>query len=546
MNKTIIININGIIFHIEEKAYTLLQNYMVGVQRHFGTSADSNEIVNDIENRIAEMFTERLNEQKAVINIQDVKEVCAQMGNVEDFGIEEDATSDYSDHSNDYKNDKSLFRDASDKVLGGVCSGLGHYFDIESKWIRLIFLVVFFFGGAGLLVYVVLWIAVPKAITRVDKMRMRGEPANLENFKKSFQEEMGDVKRNFSEAGEKMKTSLSKENSFIDSLGRIIVTFVKIIGSIIIVSLSLAIISLSIALLFGNDFWWGERAFDIDFPLYAVDPKFRTLLKTSLLFTVCIPLLTLIFLAIRVVFNRKVMGRTLGFSLLVAWLIAAGTSFYYIINTAIDFKEGATITQERSLLAEPMYQLNLRHANSIQFNENNTLDSTVNTNGLKRTVKHHNNSLNRSSRVYLYIQKAEAGQAPRIIENLTAKGRTFELAAERAESINYHTEQNGKNLWFSDQSIIQKEELFRDQKVSIKIIVPIGTRIIIPQDLRKTINIRGLPSFWDCEATYSANQSPLETEWIMTESGLKCFNSEIETTNSFPTDSVQKDSTVTN
>src|ERR1700751_3380030 len=86
MNKTIIININGIVFHIEEDAYEILKNYMTDVKRHFMNSADSVEITTDIENRIAEMFNELLaRENKQVIVEQDVRSVIEQMGTVEDF-----------------------------------------------------------------------------------------------------------------------------------------------------------------------------------------------------------------------------------------------------------------------------------------------------------------------------------------------------------------------------------------------------------------------------------------------------------------------------
>src|SRR5215469_2231425 len=86
MNKTIIININGIVFHIEEDAYEILKNYMTDVKRHFATSADSLEITTDIENRIAEMFNELLaRDNKQVIVEQDVNEVIGQMGTVSDF-----------------------------------------------------------------------------------------------------------------------------------------------------------------------------------------------------------------------------------------------------------------------------------------------------------------------------------------------------------------------------------------------------------------------------------------------------------------------------
>src|SRR5690606_15038607 len=141
MNKTIIININGIIFHIEEDAYEVLQNYMTAVKRLFGYSTDSIEIVGDIENRIAEMFSERITPQKAVIVMADVNEVITQMGDISDFeDFDEAADGDPTSYNDpkyqnaSYSESRGLFRDPDDKVIGGVCSGLGYYFDIEAKW----------------------------------------------------------------------------------------------------------------------------------------------------------------------------------------------------------------------------------------------------------------------------------------------------------------------------------------------------------------------------------------------------------------------------
>src|SRR6201999_2621059 len=100
MNKTIIININGIVFHIEEDAYEILKNYMTDVKRHFSNSADSLEITTDIENRIAEMFNDiLLNENKQVIIEQDVNLVIEQMGTVADF---ENAGNDAGEHEAAY------------------------------------------------------------------------------------------------------------------------------------------------------------------------------------------------------------------------------------------------------------------------------------------------------------------------------------------------------------------------------------------------------------------------------------------------------------
>lgn len=548
MNKTIIININGIIFHIEEEAYEVLQAYMVNVKKHFGYSSDSQEIVGDIENRIAEMFSERLSDQKAVILMEDVREVCAQMGEVEDFEIGEEPSQDFNkETSYSYSEDRSLFRDPDDKVLGGVCSGLGHYFGIESKWVRLMFLLAFFFGGAGVLIYIILWAVVPKAKTRADKMRMRGEPANLESFKRSFQEEMGDVKRNFSAAGERARTGLEDPDSGLNSLikivGKIIVVFIKIIGVLIIFSLSMALIGLIITLFLGAGFW-ETTFFDNDFPLYAVDLQFRNTLILAVFFMMAIPLLVLILLAVRILFDRKVMGRYFGFSLLIVWLIAVGFSIFYITKTAVDFKEEATITQEISLIPQSVYRLNLRDNNTVVIRKEGNLDSLDNSLDIRKSIRHSGRSLfNHNRRITLRIEKANANQLPALMEEFSAKGRTFEIAAERAERIDYSIKQEDENLWFASNSMLPKDEVIRDQEVQVKLYLPVGTRLFITKEFEQRINIRGL-SIWECEDSYPDDARPLATEWVMTESGLKCLMANPQLTVPNLIDSVQVDTTI--
>src|SRR5580658_2708852 len=113
MNKTIIININGIVFHIEEEAYEILKNYMTDVKRHFSSSADSLEITTDIENRIAEMFSELLEkENKQVIVEQDVKLIIEQMGSVADFeNAENDDNAGQNAYTYNNMEGRRLFRD---------------------------------------------------------------------------------------------------------------------------------------------------------------------------------------------------------------------------------------------------------------------------------------------------------------------------------------------------------------------------------------------------------------------------------------------------
>jgi hypothetical protein len=128
------------------------------------------------------------------------------------------------------------------------------------------------------------------------------------------------------------------------------------------------------------------------------------------------------------------------------------------------------------------------------------------------------------------------------MEELSAKGRTFDIAAERAEKIAYSINQEGQNIWFASNAILPKDEPMRDQKVHIKLYLPIGTRLVIPKEFERKINIQAL-SIWECENLYSTDEKPSFTEWEMTESGLKCIlpNPQLPLPNSI--DSVQIDST---
>src|ERR1700761_6882527 len=234
MNKTIIININGIVFHIEEDAYEVLKNYMTNVKRHFMNSADSLEITTDIENRIAEMFNEvLLKEGKQVIVDTDVNSVIEQMGRVEDF--EEFADDNAAGNTFNYNTgERRLFRDPDDRIISGVCSGIANYFNIQPVWIRLAFALTFFFFGSGLLLYIILWIVIPQAVSRADRMAMRGQRPDLQGFKSNLQEEMYAMRNHFSNLQQEARPFVYKARDFAGHLGQFFngagTILIKIIG----------------------------------------------------------------------------------------------------------------------------------------------------------------------------------------------------------------------------------------------------------------------------------------------------------------------------
>lgn len=252
MNKTIIININGIIFHIEEDAYEILKSYMTGIKKHFAGTDDSLEITTDIENRIAEMFSDLLkNEGKQVIVTADVSTVILQMGTIEDFSTEATTDTSFTPNFSDNYTERRLFRDPEDHLIGGVAAGIANYFGVEAVWIRLVFVVTLFGAGSGFLVYIILWAIIPRANTRAEKMAMKGERADLQGFKRNFDEELKNIKQSLSNANREAKPFLYKVRDFIGEFFLLLKRFFNGSGKILLKLIAIVIIAICVCVMVG-------------------------------------------------------------------------------------------------------------------------------------------------------------------------------------------------------------------------------------------------------------------------------------------------------
>jgi phage shock protein PspC (stress-responsive transcriptional regulator) len=185
MNKIISINIGGRVFNIEEDAYGELKKYLEEIKIHFETASDNGEIVSDIEDSIADQLLEKTKNNSRAVTGMEVKEVIESMGTVSAISADESEEQE-NKHSPRGKN-KKLFRDEDKSVIAGVCAGLAAYFDIDPIWPRLLFLISIFFGGTGVIAYIILWIAMPAAKTPAEKMEMRGKNLTLANFQENFE-----------------------------------------------------------------------------------------------------------------------------------------------------------------------------------------------------------------------------------------------------------------------------------------------------------------------------------------------------------------------
>ena len=159
MNKTVNINLAGIFFHIDEDAYLKLSRYLEAIKRSFTDSQGRSEIIADIEARIAELFSERIQNEKQVVGTKLVDEVITIMGQPEDYLVDDEIFEDEPQYKKQTKTgpSKTLFRDTDNSYVGGVASGFSHYLGIDMVWVRLLWvLFTFLSGGTFIFIYLIL------------------------------------------------------------------------------------------------------------------------------------------------------------------------------------------------------------------------------------------------------------------------------------------------------------------------------------------------------------------------------------------------------
>jgi phage shock protein PspC (stress-responsive transcriptional regulator) len=193
MKITVSINLGGYSFNIDEDAYAELKRYLKNLEFHFAGEESASEILSDIETRMAELFRTKLTNYKQVININDVNQAISVMGTPEDISDNDRTSSREKFSSPGYHR---MYRDPDHRVIGGVCSGMGAYWDIDPVIVRILFVVTTLAGGIGALVYLILYIVIPEAKTTAQKIEMKGEPVNIHNIKESVKNEFNNVRKN--------------------------------------------------------------------------------------------------------------------------------------------------------------------------------------------------------------------------------------------------------------------------------------------------------------------------------------------------------------
>ena len=192
MKITVSVNLGGYSFNIDEDAYDELKRYLKNLELHFAGEESSAEILSDIETRMAELFRAKMTSYKQVITIEDVKEAITVLGTPEDIADNESKSTRDKFSSPGYHR---MYRDPDHRIIGGVCAGMGAYWDIDPLILRIIFAALILAGGLGVLVYLILYIVLPEAKTTAQKIEMKGEPVNIHNIKESVKQEFKNVRK---------------------------------------------------------------------------------------------------------------------------------------------------------------------------------------------------------------------------------------------------------------------------------------------------------------------------------------------------------------
>lgn len=336
MKKVLNITIGGLVFTVEEDAYEALCDYLDSIKAHFKKDKDGDEIVEDIEASIAEKFGRRKNKEAAITN-RDVASVTNEMGSLKDFkklSDEEDEEENEKTAEKTEKRDfskRKLYRDPDDVIIAGVASGLAAYLGIETVFMRLIFFVSVFFGGLGIVVYVLLWILMPVAENTAQKLEMRGERLTLHEIEKSVKKEVDKLKKkDLSSVKNGAHNAEVILQRIFAALGQIFWILEKLIRNVVGFGLVLASISSVFLLSFGLT--WQISGGVIPYSPYALSdvliltPNMQMAFLAGVYFTVLVPLLLLFFLGYSLLRKKVAIKDSSVLLLLVLWFAALGVT----------------------------------------------------------------------------------------------------------------------------------------------------------------------------------------------------------------------------
>jgi phage shock protein PspC (stress-responsive transcriptional regulator) len=502
MDKTISINLGGVLFSIDEEAYHILRNYLQAIDLKFRHTPGGNETIEDIESRIAEIFQSQKG-LAGVINRQNVEDMIAIIGKPEDFGqaAEEETKYAYSGAQR-----KKLYRNTDDRIIGGVCGGFGAYLDTDPVWFRILFVVLALMFGIGFFIYLALWISLPSAVTESQKKEMyfsnqRRSAATENPYNQQY--------TTSSRAGNAV-------NEVFRAIGRVLFIclriFLIITGVLLVVGCFLALLVFFMVFIFkypgafSTNIEGVHLSYLPDFLNYIISPAIVPWAKVLITLTITLPLLAIIYGGIKMIFWFRARD---GFILLggfVLWVLSAAALSIILFNEGISYVETArSVTRDYfKITPDTLYIVSGARLSDIKY------DNEIAIPDEEYEIFISDEKKELYLRTFINIHQSEENSVSLEIYKRSA-GRNRNDALQKAEELIYNYRISGDSLIIDEFSRIPPGRKWSFDEVWLSVYAPEGTVIIMD---RTTESL-----YHSIDENYYISD-PRNRLWLMTEEGL--------------------------
>ncbi len=497
MNKIVTINIGGIAITIEEDAYDALRDYLKNINEHFANTENGEEIVNDIELRIAEMLQSKLTSGKVSINTDDVKEVAQNMGYPSDFEEFEEETTETQEpkaqQANRAKGRRRLFRDGENKRVGGVCGGLARYFDIDATILRILWFVSLAVFGFGFWLYIILWAVLPEAKTTAEKLEMMGEAPTIENIKNTIHKEATSAYNRIA-TPENRRTVSNFFEKIIDFLRHIFGAFFKLFAVLFFVGIIMALVATFIGFLFDGIPFHINNNMHIDGQtLHMVFTDSGALVfKIAAYLIFAIPLVYLAMKILPEIFPVPKPTKVVKQGVLSAWLLAIVIAIVGFFYNANQYRITGTDKTTKDLYID---------SDTLVIRVNDLIDA---------------NYKDGRSDVRLDVVES-VGDEIQLQVIKSARGRNEIQAKEAASNISNSYKLDGNTLMVSERARLIKDGNTRIPRLKLVVMLPVGKSVIFHNNTKRIIDdIKNLQDIYD---PHMAGHT-----FEMTVAGLSCVD----------------------
>lgn len=521
MKKTVKINIGGVIFHLDEDAFQTLQNYLTAINQRFVSSNEGKEIISDIEHRIAEILQSKLTEQKQVISKEDIDEVIEIMGSPEDFENNEETNG--KEHQYYERTSKQLYRDPDNRVLGGVCSGIATYLNIDPLIIRILFLVLIFGYGIIGIIYIVLWALLPAAHTTAQKLDMRGENFNISDIEKNVRKEYENVKDNFKNI--KNSKDYERTRGFFESIIYAIGAFFKFILRFIVAVFGLVLVVTGVGFLLGltgtliigepfmpwNNIIINDHVVLSDMVHSFMDPNTIWIVAICTILVVFIPLIAIIYGGLKLLLGLRPHDRSIAGIGFLAWILSLIVLIVIVGSQVKDFSH-SVIDDETVLINEPANKtlyLQAKEDRAIATSRFYIFDGEFQVMYDEDDQKH----------LYAFPEiDIIRGHSDHMVIEIDKKGRGSDRyeARENSEAIEYHVSQQDSIILFDAVYSLIDKNRWRFPEVNITVKVPEGYIIYLDESIEEQLD-------YIDKDRYFRNDEMVNKYWKMTDDGLEKY-----------------------